>query len=424
MNLQFEPEAIKFLNLAEKTNKCIYLTGLAGAWKSTLVNYFISKTKKKFVMLGTTWVSAEMIWGTTIHRFFWLQKWWRIWLSNDDKEVIRETNIFIIDEVSMMRADLFDKLEKLMRDIMESEEFFWGKQFVFVWDLHQLPPVPEQEFFDKNKTHKNPYYTKYHEKYGEWLFFFDWLSYKQECFEKVQLQKVFRQTDMDFVDMLNRVRAWDGSREVLSYFNKKYTSKNKIHPKSILIATTNFIADKYNRERLESLPWQAKISKAYINGEFPDVLYPNDIWVNFKKNCRVMFISNDKQWGYMNGTLWTIKEIYNDSVTIIKDDGMSIDVKRNQWQHTDWYDDFGNPILLWTFTQYPFKLAFGITIHKCQGKSFDYVTVDLWYGAFAPWQVYVAFSRARTYEGLQLVKMLKTKDIQTSEEVTNYLKDE
>jgi len=227
--LKFEKEAIRFIQLAEKTNKCIYLTGKAWAWKSTLINFFISKTKKKFIMLWTTWVSAEKIGGETIHRFFWLQKGWRVSINNEKRDIIRETDIFIIDEISMMRADLFDKLEWIMRNVMQNEYFFWWKQFIFVWDLFQLPPVPEQEFFDKNKTQRNPYYDIFWEKY-KGLFFFDWNNYNQEHFEKIQLRKVYRQTDIDFVDMLNRVRLWDGSREVLNYFNQKYIDKKDIHP--------------------------------------------------------------------------------------------------------------------------------------------------------------------------------------------------
>lgn len=410
--LKFEPEAIRALNIMQKTNNCLYLTWKAGAWKSTLVNYFISKTKKKYVLLWTTGVSAEMIGGQTIHRFFWLMPWGLTKITTELKEFIREIDIFIIDEVSMMRADLFDKIESIMRMVMENDEFMWGKQFIFVWDLFQLPPVPER---DEEKR------EKYNEKYRG-LFFFDWNRYLQEHFEIVQLRKVYRQTDLEFVDMLNRVRAGDGSFDVIEYFNKKYIKKEDIHPKSILIATTNKIAYEYNREKLDQLPWESKKSKAFISGEFPEEIYPTDEWVAFKKWARVMFTVNSKEWYYMNWTLWTITEIYNNTVAIEKDDWWTVEVWRNQWMNTDWTDDLWNPIILWTFTQYPFKVAFWITIHKCQWKSFDHVVVDLGWGAFADGQVYVAFSRARSYEWLQLLKKLKWKDIKTSSEVINFLK--
>ena len=414
--LKFEPEAVKALRVMETTNKCVYLTWKAGAWKSTLVNYFIDKTKKKYVLLGTTGVSAEMIGWQTIHRFFALKPWKDWWyfsaLTSELKEFIREVDIFIIDEVSMMRADLFDKIEKIMRFVTWVDEFMGWKQFVFVWDLFQLPPVPEREE-DKREKYNNKY---------KWLFFFDWNRYLQEYFEIVQLRKVYRQTDIDFVDMLNRVRSWDGSPEVLNYFNQKYIAKQNIHPKSILIATTNKIANEYNREKLDEIPGELKRSKAYVSWEFPEEIYPNDMWVNFKKWARVMFTVNHKDWYYMNGTLGTIKEIYQSSVAIEKDDWSTVEVWRNQWVNSDWTDDLWNPIVLWTFTQYPFKVAFWITIHKCQWKSFDHVVVDLGWGAFADWQVYVAFSRARSFEWLQLLKKLNRKDVKTSIEVINFLK--
>lgn len=416
MELKFEPEAVRALGIMQNSNKCLYLTGKAWSWKSTLINYFISKTKKKHALLWTTGVSAEMIWWDTIHKFFKLRPW-KKWiassLDNDTKEFIKDMDMFIIDEISMMRADLFDFLNKLMQSVMENDLFFWWKQFIFVWDLFQLPPVPERK--DTIEL------EKYNKKY-KWLFFFDWNSYLKEHFEIVQLKKVYRQTDMAFVDMLNRVRSWDWTSEVINYFNKKYINKEDIHEKAILIATTNKIAFNYNNEKLDKLPWDKKMSKAFITWDYPEDIYPTDLWVVFKKWARVMFTVNEKEWYYKNWTLWVIKEIYKNSVYIEKDDWKSVEVSRKQWVNSDWDDNLWNPIILWTFTQYPFKLAFAITSHKCQWKSFDEVIVDFWRGCFSSWQAYVALSRCRSYEWLQLLTKIKKDDIFVDKTVVNFLK--
>lgn len=418
--LKFEWESIQALNIMENTNKCLYLTWKAGAGKSTIINYYISKTKKKFVLLWTTGISAINIWGQTIHSFFWIIPNRKSTIKSETKEVIKDTDIFIIDEVSMMRADLFDRIEIIFRMVMWNDEFMWWKQVVFVWDLFQLPPVPERDEELK----------KYYDEKYKWLFFFNGNSFVKEHFEVVELKKVYRQDDPVFINMLNRMRVGDSSKDLIDYFNAKVVPEDQINPKAILIATTNAIVEKKNKQELNALPWKEEFSKAIIRGDYPSDSYPAEQYLNFKVWARIMFTVNDNQeFAYVNWTLWTItRVIYNwkgfvQSVDIVLDEGWEINIERKSWNHTDWEDVMWEPIVVWSFTQFPFKLAFAITIHKVQGKSFDNVIIDLGWGAFAEWQTYVAVSRCRNYWWLQLLKPLKKKDIKVSLNVLNFLKN-
>ena len=417
--LSFEAEHISALNIMENTKKSMYLTGKAGAGKSTLVNFFISKTKKRFVLLGTTGVASQNIWGQTIHSFFWFFPGWKTMMKSEKAKIIQETDIFLIDEASMLRADDFDKLNFTMQKVCKNEEFFGGKQFIFIGDLFQLPPVPEKD--DELKAY-------YQEKYKWLFFFFDWNSFLKEHFEIVELKKVYRQDDPKFINMLNRVRIGDKSQDVLDFFNSRVVSLDQVNPKSILIATTNAIVDKKNTEELKKIPSPEYKSFAIIKGEYSSESYPTERVLSIKIGARVMFTVNDnKEFQYVNGTLGTISNIqmsgdFVQKVIVVLDEGGEIEVTKKTWEHTDGEDEFWEPIVIGTFTQFPFKLAFAITIHKVQGKSFDHCVIDLGWGAFAEGQTYVALSRCRSFSWLQLLKPIKEKDIKVSYDVLKFLR--
>lgn len=428
--LKFEKESYDALKIMENTNECVYLTWKAGAWKSTLVNYFISKTKKKYILLWTTGISAINIWGQTIHSFFNLVPNVKTFMKSETIEAIKETDIFIIDEVSMARADLIDTMNKKLQYVMKNEEFMGWKQFIFVWDLYQLPPVWERQWMDKDKTVRNELYDEYHKKY-KWLFFFHAMCFLQNEIKIVELKKVYRQSDPIFINMLNRLRVWDSSYDIVKYFNQKVVkSENDVSEKAILIATTNAIVDTKNTKELNALPGQVQMSKWIVSGHFPQDMYPTDLYLRFKEWARVMFTVNDnKTFLYVNGTLWTVVKFESNGrwfITKVKiqlDDGWEITVEKKTWSNIDGVDAMGEPNIIWNFTQFPFKLAFAITIHKVQGKSFDNVVIDLWWWAFAEWQTYVALSRCRSYDWLQLIKPIKQKDIQVSNDVIRFLKN-
>lgn len=417
--LKFEPEAIEFLKTAEHTKMNIYLTWKAGAGKSTQINFFLTKTKKKCVLLWTTWISAINIWWQTIHKFFWIiPKKEKNYMTADNKKIFRECDVVLIDEVSMLRADWFDQIDRIAQSVMNNNKFLWWKQFILVGDLFQLPPVPEQD----------EELRKYYEQEYKWLFFFNSKSYVKENFKVIELKKVYRQDDIQFVWMLNRVRIWDKAKDILNYFNDRVVEQDQINPKAILIWTTNNIVNTKNALELSKLPWPESISVAYISWDYPVDIYPTDKIIKIKKWARIMFTINHKDWFYVNWTLWTIIDINNNdkwyiqSVKIETDDWDILDVWKNQWINSPWDDKYWEPIIDWTFSQLPFKLAFAITIHKVQWKSFDNVVIDLWWGAFAPWQVYVALSRCRSYWWLQLLKPIEQKDIKVDYSVIKYLR--
>jgi hypothetical protein len=271
------------------------LTGKAGAGKSSLINYFISKTSKKFILIWNTLISAINIWWQTIHKFFGITPKNPInKIKSENIQIFRKTDLIIIDEISMLRADLFDYLNKLCKRLMENDLFLGWKQFIFVWDLFQLPPVPEQD--DKLREY-------YQEKY-KWLFFFDWNSFEKENFEKIELKKVYRQDDPQFINMLNRVRIWENSKDILDYFNSRITESNLINPKAILIWTTNKIVDIKNSLELSKLPWEELVSIWLIQWDYPEEILPVDKVLKVKVWARLMFIVNEKGWDYVNWTLW------------------------------------------------------------------------------------------------------------------------
>lgn len=433
MEIQFDEIWLHFLNTAEKTTKSIYLDWPWWTWKTTLINYFLSKTKKKCVLLWTTWTAAVNIGWQTIHRFFWIIPWSDInRMTSQNREILKKTDIVIIDEQWMKRADMFDKINFLMQRVCWNTEYFWWKQIIWVWDLLQLWPILEND-----EEIKEAYNKEYN-----WLFFFNAKTYKKELFEIITLRQVRRQDPPPwasiekikeaekFKSMLLRLRIWDKSPDLLKYFNTKVVDEEMVNPKAILIATTNAIVNKKNELELKKLPGEEKVSVAYIEWDYPIDSFPTDKVIKMKVWARIMFVVNEKYWAYVNWTLWTILSIntnhswYVQSVKIQTDDWKILDISKYIWINSSWDDEMWNPIIDWTFSQLPFKLAFAITIHKVQWKSFDHVVIDLWYWAFAEGQVYVALSRCRSYEWLQLLTPIKAKDIKVSNEVINFLKNE
>jgi ATP-dependent exoDNAse (exonuclease V) alpha subunit len=420
MELKFEKNAIEALKIMENTNNDLYLTWKAWSWKSTLINFFISKTKKKVILLWTTWISAVNIWWQTIHRFFWIKPWYPVSLLEDTEKILEETDIIIIDEVSMMRSDLFDNIFYLLWKVK------W-KQVILVGDLFQLPPVQEKEFLDKEKTIINPQYTWYNKKYWSKIFFFESHFYDDIKTKKIELKKVYRQDDINFINMLNRLRMWDNSYDLLEYFNEKVIKEEYINKKSIYIATTNKLVNEKNEVELSKLNTEKLTSYAIIMWEYPEEIYPTDKYLNIKVWARVMTVSNHKNWNYQNWSLWEIVKINSNTNWIISidikfDNWWVYTIEKQIWENKNWFNEMWIPNIIWTFIQFPIKLAYAITIHKVQWKTFDNIVVDLWWGAFTSWQVYVALSRVKTYEWLQLLKPIKITDIKVDYRVLEFMK--
>ena len=422
--IKIDEIALDFLKTSEKTNTNIFLTWYAWTWKSTLFEYFKSKTKKKLITLWSTWTAAKNVWGYTIHSFLWITKDGKVKnLPLEKRELIKNTDIIAIDESSMVRADLFDLIDFVLKRITWSEELFWGKQLIFIWDLLQLPPVLVQYWKDENNQKvETEEYLKFVSRYN-WRFLFHAKGYDPEKFKIINLTKVHRQNDEELVNSLNCVRKGLKSKKILDLFNSRVTQKNNLCKKSIYIWSTNRIVDGINRAKIEENKNERISFHAIIQGDYPEEEYPVDKWLNLKLDCRVMFINNHKDWLYSNWTLGTLKNIKDRKLIIEIDWEWEIELEKATWQNVIWQDEIWEDIVWWTFTQYPIKLGHAITIHKSQGKTFDNVIIDTWYGCFEAGMLYVALSRCTNLEWLQLVKPIKVSDIFADEEVKQYLSD-
>ncbi len=410
--LKFDTYSMEALKIMEQTNNCLFLTWKWGSWKSSIINYFISKTKKKLALLGTTGISAINIWWQTIHRFFELSVWkYKKRISKEKMDYIKMVNTFIVDEISMCSSELFDKLNYLMQHIMWNDEFMGWKQFIFVWDLYQLPPVigteEKEEFFKKYK----------------WSFFFFAETFDIKYFRVIELKQVHRQKDEEFIAMLNSIRDWSGNKtKIVNYLNTRVTKIEDCPKHAILLCSKNDLVDKYNRIKISELPWEVEKVWAMNTWSFVDIKdLPCERVLEFKEEARVMFINNSDYRN--NGTLWTIKKIKYDSIVVELDDWFQVDVKKFTRNDYEWEDEEGNPIISGRCIQYPFKIWFATTISKSQWKTFDEIIVDTGWGLWESWQLYVAISRCTSIEWVYIINPIKEKDVKYSFEVRKFLFD-
>lgn len=421
-NIKIDSIALDFLKTAENTNLNIFLTWNAGTGKSTILKFFQSKTKKKFITLWTTGTAAINVNWYTIHSFLWIMKNGNIkGMKAEKKEYIKKSNGFIIDEAPMMRSDLFDKIDYVLRKITWKEELFWWKQIIFVWDMFQLPPVLVQyELDDEWRKVDSEEYTKFVERYNG-RFFFNANTYDKNKFKVINLTTVHRQKKMEFVNALNKIRVWIINYDILNMINSRITKTENICEKSIYICSANKTVDKINREKLWKIRGEYIDFNAIIQWEYPDNDDWLDKWIRVKIWCRVMITANHKDGIYSNWTLWTLTKVDKNFLVIEDDNGYEIQLEKITLKNVIWEDEVGNEVIAWTFTQYPLKLWHAITIHKSQGKTFDNVIIDTWYGCFECGMLYVALSRCTSLEWIQLVKKIKVSDVKADETVKKYL---
>jgi ATP-dependent DNA helicase PIF1 len=396
-------------DLLENTKRHYYVTGNAGTGKSTLLYYFKEKTQKKTVVLAPTGIAAVNIGGSTIHSFFRFPT--RLITLEDVKKIRGKANLFaaletlIIDEVSMVRADMMDAIDASLRlNRNRPYDPFGGVQLVLFGDLFQLPPVVEQDLGD---YFENNYTTPY---------FFSANVFNEIRLQKIELQHVFRQTDPEFIHLLNKVRNKEIELSDLEKINKRYIPSLKFnsHDLAITLTSTNALASTINLQRLSALRSQEYNFDAVIEGDFDDKSQPTDKKLKLRKGAQVMMVRNDPNKRWVNGTLGVIEHISNDTIKVSFGNIVHT-IEQTSWEKSIYeYDRTYRSIesvVIGSFRQYPIKLAWAITIHKSQGKTFDNVIINLGYGAFAHGQAYVALSRCRSYEGIYLNAPLKYSDI-------------
>ncbi|KNB62823.1 helix-turn-helix domain-containing protein [Chryseobacterium sp. Hurlbut01] len=404
-----------FFDLIEHTNRSVFLTGKAGTGKTTFLNEFVKKTRKKHIVVAPTGIAAINAGGVTIHSMFGLPL--RTFLPTTDRidgslgnniadlqqhfkyrkdklKLLREVEVLIIDEVSMLRADVLDMMDFSLRFIRRNNQRFGGVQMLFIGDLYQLPPVVRDEHILKM------YYNS--------PFFFDSLAIKDIPLLTIELTKVYRQTDEEFLEILNAVRDGDVANINFEHLNERYDPDFNAGQESyIYLCSHNKLADDINQQKLAEIKVDPSTFEAKLFGEFKENQYPNEQFLELKIGAQVMFIRNDisGEKKYFNGKLGEISALDEKEIKVILDGSeREITVKREVWEQKKYSLDSEKNIkeeVLGSFEQFPIKLAWAVTIHKSQGLTFDKVIIDAG-KSFTAGQVYVALSRCRTLEGIVL----------------------
>ncbi len=410
LNKQFK----KAFDLAEWTNKNVFITGKAGTGKSTFLDYFRYKTEKPIAVLAPTGVAAVNVKGETIHSFF---KFRPDITPKQAEEIARKARkkrgdsfknleTLVIDEISMVRADLLDCIDIFLKIILKNKLPFGGKQMIFIGDLYQLSPVTtskEKEVF--RTEYKSPY-------------FFDAKAMNDFEMEFIELEKIYRQKDKKFIEILNSIRNNTVNDKHLEILNKRVRegiNLDDLEDGYIYLTTTNRLVDRINKVNLEKLLSKKYILHGEIEGKFDNKLLPTDIILEVKKGAQIMLLNNDSSSRWINGTTGKIIDISDNKIKIKLQKGGIVSVSPFKWEIFETYFNKKTKILdkrvLGSFVQYPIRLAWAITVHKSQGKTFDKVLIDLSGGVFACGQIYVALSRCRILDNLILKKKIKKNSV-------------
>lgn len=400
----FELDVARFI--VEKTDMSLFLTGKAGTGKTTFLREVVRYTKKKCIVLAPTGIAAVNAGAMTIHSFFQfglgpfvqgvIEPKSDFRINKSKLELIRHLQLLIIDEVSMVRADLMDHIDVELRRIRRNSKPFGGVQLLMIGDLQQLPPIAhggEDELL---------------RQYYKTLYFFSSAALKSMKYSCIELKNVYRQTDRHFIDILNHARNCTLTSQDISDLNARYIPGFSPKPEDgyIRLMTHNRQVDYVNETELEKLDSKPYTFVAAVTGTFPEESYPTADSLTLKTGAQVMFIKNDPERRFINGTLGEVKSIDKNSIAVrLAESGTVIDVEPMEWQNIRYqFDEESKEISskqIGRFKQYPLKAAWAITVHKSQGLTFDKAIIDV-HAAFSPGQAYVALSRCRTLDGLVL----------------------
>lgn len=409
----------------DETDDHIFLTGRAGTGKSTLLTYFRKHTKKKHVVLAPTGVAALNVKGQTIHSFFGFHPAIQPNLvrkaSKHALPLFKAIETIIIDEISMVRADLLDCIDYALRLNRERpKEPFGGVQMIFIGDLFQLPPVvTKQEAFRFETEYPSPY-------------FFSAYAMQDLDIKIIELTKNYRQKEKTFINLLENVRTRSLNASDVQAWNKRHDPyfDPRDEPGFIHLTTTNKMAQQRNSYELKKLEGKAWKLKAFSMGELPDRRMPSEEVIHVKEGARIMFTTNDPEKRWVNGSLGTITRIRTKGLSKLPilevelEDGSSVDVKQHKWELFEYEHDGASSLkesVIGSYSQYPITLAWAVTIHKAQGKTFDRMLIDVGWGAFAHGQLYVALSRCRTFEGIVLLRPFRIKDVILDQAVIDFM---
>jgi ABC-type cobalamin/Fe3+-siderophores transport system ATPase subunit len=430
---QFEPAEIA-KTIIHETGSNLFLTGKAGTGKTTLLKELINESKKNLVILAPTGVAAMNAGGMTIHSFFQLpfstyikpgangaiSKYMllkNLRFSEDKIELIKSLELIVIDEISMVRADVIDAIDDILRHIRNKpNDAFGGTQMLFIGDLFQLPPVvKDDEMALLSQFYSSP-------------FFFEATVMKLSPFKTIELTKIYRQQDIQFIDLLNKIRnneCENSEFELMRSLRK--SMPNPIPKGTIILSSHNYQSEAINKKSIDELEGESFSYKASFSGNFNERNVPGELELELKVGAQVMFTKNDSSGlqKYYNGKIAVISKLGKDEVFVSFDDEDEFEVSKENWTNHEYvYDSDEDRIQkkeLGKFTQYPLKLAWAITIHKSQGLTFNEVLIDAG-KSFAAGQVYVALSRCTSLQGLGLLSDISPANIISDRNIVNFLK--
>jgi hypothetical protein len=418
------------IDFIEKTNKPIFMTGKAGTGKTTFLHYIRSNTKKNLIVVAPTAVAAINAGGVTIHSFFQVpfgpilpapfinafSEFSGKSFGPEKSKIIKYLDLLIIDEISMVRADTIDYIDRVMRFIKGDSRPFGGAQLLMIGDLYQLPPVFQKDWHLLGKFYKGPY-------------FFDSLIFKEFPLLTFELTKVHRQSDPIFIEILNEIRNGAIREDLLQKLNEHYNKNpaNQDLADHVTLTTHNPLVKQLNEQRLAELTGETHVFKAKITGDFPKEAYPTEEELVLKEGAMAMFIKNDSSGKkqFYNGRTAKVKSIKGERIELtFLDDGSSFEANQEVWENNKYAlsesDQKVTQTSAGSFTQFPLRLAWAITIHKSQGLTFDKAVIDVG-AAFAHGQTYVALSRCRNLEGLILKEKVELRNIITDASVSAFM---
>jgi ATP-dependent DNA helicase PIF1 len=400
----------------ENTQDHFYITGKAGSGKSTLLAYFRSVTQKNTAVLAPTGVAAIRVKGQTIHSFFGFPP--KVIQTRHIKkvrqvELLQNLETLIIDEISMVRADVFDAIDYSLRVHRKKlTQPFGGVQVIVFGDLFQLPPVVNM---DESSLLERIYPN------GQ--FFFHSNIFQDAQFKTLELQSIYRQTDDHFIYLLNAVRDGSITNSQIDNLNDSLVENFEMDEGKIILTTTNARASGINQNYLKQLSSEEFSYRAQATGQFYKELFPTDEVLKLKKGAQVIMIKNDPEKRWVNGSIGTIHDIAEKKIKV-KINHKIYEVKKEKWDRIQYsYDDDQQEVLenvTGSFKQYPMRLAWAITIHKSQGQTFEKVIIDMSQGSFAPGQLYVALSRCISLEGIELLRPLKKSDVIVNKQLIGF----